>query len=147
LQRSIKSYEMKKQFRFITIIPLILIGFCGMAQTAETSNFQKGIASYYADRFEGRKCSSGQIFSQSELTAAHKKLKFGTKVKVTNLKNDSTVVVTINDRLPQNSSRCIDLTTTAARKLNFMKQGLTKVTLEIIDDKIEPIVVKNPIRN
>ena len=94
-------------------------------------NPEIGTASYYAKRFEGRKCSSGQIFSNVGLTAAHKTLKFGTVVKVTNLKNDSTVIVTINDRLPPNSKRCIDLTLRAAKQLNFVKRGLTKVKIEV----------------
>lgn len=90
-----------------------------------------GTASYYANKFEGRKCSSGEIFSNWSLTAAHKTLKFGTVVKVTNLRNDSSVIVTINDRLPQNSKRNIDLTLRAAEQLNFVKSGLTKVKIEV----------------
>lgn len=95
-------------------------------------NTEIGTASYYAKRFEGRKCSSGEIFSNWSLTAAHKTLKFGTVVKVTNLKNDSSVIVTINDRLPMRSKRSIDLTLRAAKQLNFVKKGLTKVKIEII---------------
>jgi len=94
-------------------------------------NSEIGTASYYSKRFEGRKCSSGQIFSNWGLTAAHKTLKFGTVVKVTNLKNDSSVIVTINDRLPPNSKRCIDLTLRAAKQLNFVRSGLTKVKIEV----------------
>ena len=94
-------------------------------------NTEIGTASYYSKRFEGRKCSSGEIFSNWGLTAAHKTLKFGTVVKVTNLKNDSSVIVTINDRLPPHSKRSIDLTLRAAKQLNFVKNGLTKVKIEI----------------
>lgn len=90
-----------------------------------------GTASYYANKFEGRKCSSGEIFSNWSLTAAHKTLKFGTVVKVTNLRNDSSVIVTINDRLPMRSKRNIDLTLRAAEQLNFVKSGLTKVKIEV----------------
>ncbi len=98
--------------------------------------FETGIASYYANAFEGRKCSNGEIFRQNKLTAAHKYLKFGTRVKITNLKNDSTVIVKINDRLPKNSKRCIDLTRKAAKQLNFLPQGLTKVKMEILKDTL-----------
>jgi rare lipoprotein A len=94
-------------------------------------NTEIGTASYYANRFEGRKCSSGQIFRSDSLTAAHKTLKFGTVVKVINLRNDSSVIVTINDRLPANSKRSIDLTLRAAKQLNFVKSGLTKVKIEV----------------
>lgn len=94
------------------------------------------IASFYAKKFEGRRCASGEIFRQSQLTAAHKTLAFGTWVKVTNLSNDSVVVVKINDRLPRSSKRGIDLTMRAAKQLNFVRKGLTKVTLEIVPPPI-----------
>lgn len=90
----------------------------------------KGKASYYADKFNGRRTSSGEKFSNDSMTAAHKYLPFGTRVIVTNLKNDSVVVVRINDRLPKKSSRTIDLSKAAARKLNFIKSGLTQVFIE-----------------
>ncbi len=93
----------------------------------------QGLASFYANKFNGRKTSSGQIFSNTELTAAHKHLKFGTKVMVRNLKNDSTVIVIINDRLPPKSKRTIDLTTKAAKQLNFIKSGLAKVEITILE--------------
>ncbi|PBQ32358.1 septal ring lytic transglycosylase RlpA family lipoprotein [Sphingobacteriaceae bacterium] len=97
---------------------------------------QIGIASYYAKKFEGRKCSCGEKFRNDSLTAAHKTLPFGTKVKVTNLKNDSVVIVRINDRLPKKSKRIIDLTRRAAKQLNFVKAGLTKVSIEVLKDSI-----------
>jgi rare lipoprotein A len=90
----------------------------------------KGKASYYADKFNKRRTSSGEIFYNDSLTAAHKTLAFGTIVAVTNLLNDSVVIVRINDRLPKKSSRIIDLSKAAARKLNFINQGLTKVSIE-----------------
>jgi rare lipoprotein A len=91
-----------------------------------------GVASYYANKFEGRKTSSGELFRQDSLTAAHKTLSFGTLVKVTNLSNDSTVVVKINDRLPKSSSRSIDLSLRAAKQLNFVRKGLTQVRIEVL---------------
>jgi rare lipoprotein A len=94
---------------------------------------QTGIASYYANKFNGRKTSSGEKFSNDSLTAAHKTLKFGTIVKVRNLKNDSIVVLKINDRLPKSSKRSIDLSKKAAQQLNFIKSGLTKVEISVID--------------
>lgn len=90
----------------------------------------KGKASYYADKFNGRRTSSGEKFCNDSMTAAHKYLPFGTRVIVTNLKNDSVVVVRINDRLPKKSSRTIDLSKAAARKLNFIKSGITQVFIE-----------------
>lgn len=98
--------------------------------------YERGVASFYARKFEGRKCSSGEKFRHDSLTAAHKTLKFGTKVKVTNLKNDSSVIVKINDRLPKRSKRTIDLTLRAAKQLNFVKSGLTNVKIELIKDSL-----------
>lgn len=91
-----------------------------------------GKASYYHDKFVGRKTANGELFSQEKLTAAHKTLPMGTYVKVTNLKNRKSVVVKVNDRLPQNSKRTIDLTKAAAKELNMIRSGLAQVSLEII---------------
>lgn len=93
----------------------------------------KGKASYYADKFNKRKTSCGEIFCNDSLTAAHKSLPFGTYVKVTNLSNDSIVIVRINDRLPKKSTRIIDLSKAAARQLNFINRGLTQVSIEEIN--------------
>jgi rare lipoprotein A len=113
---------------FFVAISAVLLSFKG-------DNIEKGTASYYGKSFEGRKTASGEILRNDSLTAAHKTLKFGTIVKVTNLKNDSVVVVKINDRLPKSSTRVIDLTIGAAKQLNFIKAGLTPVTLEILEKK------------
>lgn len=118
------------------ISPLFLL-FISLACHAQSDSIlQVGTASYYAQKFNGRRCSSGDLFCQDSLTAAHKTLKFGTRVRVVNLKNDSTVIVKINDRLPANSKRCIDLSKRAARQLNFVQQGLTKVRLELVRDSM-----------
>ena len=107
-----------------------------LAFFSNSSNYlEKGTASYYGKSFEGRKTASGEILRNDSLTAAHKTLKFGTIVKVTNLKNDSVVIVKINDRLPKSSTRVIDLTIEAAKQLNFIKAGLTPVTIEILEKK------------
>lgn len=125
------------------IILLIFLGMFTHILTGQTDSvitiIQKpdtGIASYYAKAFEGRKCSNGDIFRHDSLTAAHKTLKFGTRVKVTNLKNDSVIIVKINDRLPKYSKRSIDLTKRGAKQLNFIKQGLTRVKIEVLRDSI-----------
>ena len=115
--------------KLLLLVSAIL--FCTAIQAQKDSVFV-GTASYYAKKFHGRKTANGEIFCNDSLTAAHKKLPFGTIVKVTNLRNDSTVVVKINDRLPSTSKRMIDLSQSAARQLNFMKAGLTKVRIEII---------------
>ena len=121
------------KFNFFIII-FISFGYNLFCQdTISSINKTLGIASFYAKKFNGRKTSSGEKFSSENLTAAHKKFKFGTYVLVRNLKNDSTVIVKINDRLPQKSKRSIDLTFKAAQQLNFIKSGLTKVEITVLD--------------
>ena len=119
--------------KFIYIFILSFFFLNGFSQI-DSNKTEIGVASFYAKKFEGRKCSSGQKFRHDSLTAAHKSLKFGKKVKVTNLKNDSVVVVIINDRLPKQSKRKIDLTLRAAEQLNFVSNGLAKVRIEVLQD-------------
>jgi len=87
------------------------------------------MASYYADKYIGRKTSNGEKFKQNKLTAAHKTLPFGTKVKVTNLSNGQSVKVRINDRGPFIQGRIIDLSKKAAKKIDMVNTGVTKVTI------------------
>lgn len=94
-----------------------------------------GMASFYANKFEGRRTSSGDIFHQRKFTCAHRTLPFGTKLQVTNLSNNRSVIVTVNDRGPYGKGRIVDLTTAAAKELDFIKSGTTRVQIEII---IEP---------
>jgi rare lipoprotein A len=91
-----------------------------------------GIASYYAQKFEGKKTASGALFRHDKLTAACNKLPLGTKVRVKNLSNGKTVVVLVNDRLAPKNKRIIDLTRAAARKLDMLGDGLVKVELVVI---------------
>ena len=121
--------------KFIYIFILSFFFLNGFSQI-DSNKTEIGVASFYAKKFEGRKCSSGQKFRHDSLTAAHKSLKFGTKVKVTNLKNDSVVVVIINDRLPKKSKRKIDLTLSAAKQLNFVSNGLAKVRIDVLQDSV-----------
>lgn len=111
----------------LVIFVLILLSF-----NIKTEYNQTGKASYYSNKFEGRRTSSGEIFRQDLMTGAHKNLKFGTMVKVTNLKNDSTIIVKINDRLSQKSGSLIDLSLKAAKQLNFVKNGYAKVKIETL---------------
>ncbi|MCX8491272.1 MAG: septal ring lytic transglycosylase RlpA family protein [Cyclobacteriaceae bacterium] len=94
---------------------------------------QTGKASFYADKFEGSPTASGEKYRASKLTAAHKTLPFGTKVRVTNLANNESVVVTINDRGPFVEGRIIDVSKSAAERLSFFNQGTAEVKLEIVD--------------
>ncbi|MGC4023085.1 MAG: septal ring lytic transglycosylase RlpA family protein [Cyclobacteriaceae bacterium] len=95
---------------------------------------QTGKASFYADKFEGSPTASGEKYRASKLTAAHKTLPFGTVVKVTNLANNESVEVTINDRGPYVEGRVIDLSKAAAEKLKFFNQGVADVKIEVVDE-------------
>lgn len=94
---------------------------------------QTGKASFYADKFEGNPTASGEKYRHNKLTAAHKTLPFGTRVSVTNLSNNESVEVVINDRGPYVEDRIIDLSKSAAEKLGFVNQGLADIRLEVID--------------
>lgn len=92
-------------------------------------HYEKGTASYYADKFNGRKTASGAVFRNSKRTAAHKTLPFGTRVKVVNLKTGRSVRVRINDRGPFVKGRLIDLSKKSARKIGMLRAGVTEVEL------------------
>lgn len=92
-----------------------------------------GIASYYADDFNGKKTANGETYDMNGFTAAHRSLPFGTKVRVTNLDNGKQVVVRINDRGPFQLSRIIDLSLGAAKELGMVAKGTANVKLEVIE--------------
>ena len=94
---------------------------------------QTGKASFYADKFEGSPTASGEKYKHNKLTAAHRSLPFGTKVRVINIANNESVDVVINDRGPYVDNRVIDLSKSAAEKLGFINQGLADVKVEVID--------------
>lgn len=91
---------------------------------------QTGKASYYADKFNGRKTASGATFKNSSKIAAHKTLPFGTKVKVTNLSNGKSTKVVVQDRGPHVAGRIIDLSKKSAKKIGLVSQGVGSVKIE-----------------
>lgn len=104
-------------------------------ETAHKSRFKAilyGIASFYNRSLQGFRTFNGEHYSGTKLTAAHKYLPMGTMVRVTDLRSHRSVVVRINDRLPQNSKRLIDLSQTAAIKLHIISRGLSKVSVEVL---------------
>ncbi len=94
-----------------------------------------GQASYYAEKFEGRKTATGEVFRQSQMTAACNVLPLGTWVRVTNLKNGKSIVVRTNDRLHVKTRRIVDLTRFGAQQLGYIKNGLTRVKVEVLNQK------------
>ena len=91
-------------------------------------------ATYYANRYNGRKTSSGERYDSKKLTAAHPTLPLGTRVKVVNLANDRSVIVTINDRFRKRKYDVIDLSRAAASELGFIRRGTAKVRIIPVDE-------------
>mgnify|MGYP003623253551 FL=1 len=93
---------------------------------------EEGVASWYGKDFHGKQTANGERYNMHGMTAAHKLLPFGTKVKVTNKRNNKSIIVRINDRGPFASNRVIDLTRTGAQKLDMIKHGTAPVLLETV---------------
>lgn len=98
----------------------------------EQAEPERGYAAFYSQLLEGHKTACGGTYSSTQLTAAHRKLRCGTKLRVTNLRNGKTVKVTVNDHGPLSGERIIDLSYAAAQALDFVKQGTTLVKIEVL---------------
>lgn len=101
-------------------------------ETVEAASATGGHASYYGKRFHGRTTANGEKFNMNAMTAAHKSLPFGTKVKVTNRTNGKSVVVRINDRGPYIGGRVIDLSRGAAAKIGMIHTGTANVQIDLL---------------
>lgn len=101
----------------------------------KTTRVFYGQASYYSNKFNGRRTANGEIFDQNKLTCACNVLPLGTWIKVTNLRNKRTVIVKVNDRIHPRMKRVVDLSRAAAQKLGFISSGLTRVKVELVDKK------------
>ena len=115
---------------FSKLILTALMFFMFSAGNSFAAEVLEGDASYYADSLDGNKTASGEIYKKNELTAAHRSLPFGTRIKVTYLKTGKSVEVVINDRGPHTKSRLIDLSGAAAKKIGLIDDGHGKVKLE-----------------
>jgi rare lipoprotein A len=104
-------------------------------KTTVLTRIKSGMASWYGSVLQGHLTASGRRFNMYELTAAHRTLPFGSLVKVTNLRNHRTVVVTITDRGVLDPDRVIDLSWGAAKELNMVKMGVDPVRLELITQR------------
>ncbi|MBX3026716.1 septal ring lytic transglycosylase RlpA family protein [bacterium] len=99
---------------------------------------QIGVASWYGPGFHGRRTANGEVYDQYGLTAAHRTLPHGTWVEVTNLSNDRSVRVRINDRGPYVDDRVIDLSYTAAQRLDMVRSGIAPVRVEVVEGDLLP---------
>lgn len=114
----------------ITITVLCALFSINCVESNKYNYTEIGVASYYADFFEGRLTASGDVFSQRKFTAAHRTLPFGTEVLVENINNGKSILVTINDRGPFVKNRIIDLSRTAADSLGMISAGIQKVEIK-----------------
>ena len=115
------------------VAALCLSSCAGSAPSfGERGYTEQGKASYYARKFQGRKMANGEPYRRRKLTAAHKTLPFGTKVKVTNLKTNETVKVKITDRGPFVRGRIVDLSEAAAKRVGMMKSGVAPVQVKVV---------------
>ena len=115
------------------VLTVILLFFLIYGCKESGPPYQTGMASFYNDSFEGKPTANGEIFSNSKMTAAHRSLSFGTKVRVTNLNNGNTVVVRITDRGPFVEGRILDVSLAAATRLDFVDDGVVEVRLDLLD--------------
>ncbi|MDG1179314.1 MAG: septal ring lytic transglycosylase RlpA family protein [Gammaproteobacteria bacterium] len=112
--------------------PYEVLGKRYRVMSSEEGYFERGVASWYGEKFHGHKTSNGEIFDMYEVSAAHKSLPIPSFLKVTNLDNNRSIVVRVNDRGPFHGDRIIDLSYAAAVKLGYADRGTARVELEAI---------------
>ena len=113
------------------VLPSTVASSASLAQPVGYT--ETGLASVYADAHDGHLTASGQIYDKAKLTSAHKTLPYGTKVKVTNPKNNKSVILLVNDRGPVQRARILDISPAAASSLGLRSQGVHEVTLEVVE--------------
>lgn len=123
-----KSLRMRASLTLMpALMAALLASGCASRDARPEGPSEQGIASYYSDRYHGRKTASGETLDQQALTAAHRSLPFGTRVHVEHLENGRTVTVRINDRGPFVKGRVIDLSRRGAEALDMIDSGLAPV--------------------
>jgi peptidoglycan lytic transglycosylase len=122
---------------FLCVLIFFTVLECSSVPPKRDSNWigytESGKASYYAMKFHLKKTASGELYDKTKKTAAHKKLPFGTKVKVINIKNRKSVIVIINDRGPFVKGRIVDLSDSAFSSIANLNAGLIEVKIEVIE--------------
>jgi|SRR5690348_17602798 len=103
-----------------------------LPKDSNQSERKMGLASWYGEQFQGNPTASGEVYDMNELTAASRTLPMGTKLKVTNLRNNRSLVLRVNDRGPFIHDRMLDVSKAAAWKLGFMASGLARVRMEVV---------------
>lgn len=121
--------------RFLLPLAALLLAGCASQGVVDPHGYRaEGQASWYGAQHQGKPTASGERFDQNALTAAHRQLPFGTRVRVTHLSSGRQVIVRINDRGPFSKGRIIDLSRRAAEQLGMLRQGVAPVRIEALDD-------------
>ena len=122
-----KNFLHKKNiFRIFFLKLLILVNF-QCSTNRDRSDYITTYVSYYANKFDGKKTANGEVYRHHKMTGAHKNLPYGTKIEIINIKNSKSVIITINDRGPLKSSRELDISQAAFKKLGSLNEGILKV--------------------
>ncbi|MFZ0630055.1 MAG: septal ring lytic transglycosylase RlpA family protein [Acidobacteriaceae bacterium] len=157
IRRSDNAKRPRRWLTFAGAVVSILVGVAGARAaspadhltTAEVAVhhhhwYEFGVASWYGKFFQGKTTASGVPFDENALTCAHRTLPLGSVLKVTNLRNHRSVVVTVNDRGPVPEDRIIDLSYAAAQALGFSERGLAPVKVELIGSNAEVAQLQSP---
>ncbi len=123
------QHKNHNKMKRILFTPLLVLLFLSASQAASSQEI--GMASYYADKFQGRETASGEKYDKGKMTCAHRTYSFGTLLKVTRLDNQKSVIVRVNDRGPHVSGRVVDVSKAAAKELGMLKDGVVKVKVEV----------------
>ena len=113
---------------WLCLVVAVLAPVLAAAQPSE----EEGTATFYSSKFEGKKTASGEAYDKAGLTAAHKTYAYGTKLRVTNLANGKSAVVTVNDRMNRSAKSVIEVTPRVASTLGFAKTGHARVKVEVV---------------
>ncbi|MCC7203387.1 MAG: septal ring lytic transglycosylase RlpA family protein [Nitrospirae bacterium] len=127
-----RSFKIPHLFIFIVALVVSSCTLPAHRSPYAAGYVERGIASWYGEDFHGKPTSSGEIYNMYDLTAAHKLMPLGTVAKITNLENDQSVVVKINDRGPFVDGRIIDLSYSAAREIGMAEKGLSRVEIKVL---------------
>lgn len=123
---------MKKVFSLLLITLFLTVGSASLTGVSHVAHKGEGKASWYGPGFHGKKTASGEIYDMNDFTAAHKTLPFGTKVKITNLRNGKSIIVEVNDRGPYVKSRNFDLSKAAFSAIGNVNSGVISISYEVI---------------
>ncbi|MBK7973245.1 MAG: septal ring lytic transglycosylase RlpA family protein [Deltaproteobacteria bacterium] len=131
---------MKRRRWFVMAAALmaVLIGPADRVRASERGPGETGLATVYAARFQGKRTASGERYDRNGLTAAHKTLPFGTRVKVTRVDNGKSVVVRVNDRGPHPAGRVVDMSSAAAARLGMRGNPMARVRVEVLPPATRP---------